>query len=625
MTQPGDDSDPRRAAFKEANPDEDGRIEVKGGLLHDLADQLEQVLFDKPEAWIYQRGGYLVEIGTVPDKNQKDVTHAQDAYVIVPVTTTRMRDIATRFAGWKKWDARKVGFKSIDCPKEVADTLLSRSTSRLPVLVAVLGAPTISKTGDLITAPGFDTKTGIYLHMDEWKKIKKKKPTREDAIAARQQLEDLVSEFPFTDDAARAAWLAAFLTALIRWSLRTAPFFGFDAPVMGSGKSLLASLIGCLVNGHDPAVMAQPKDENETAKKMLAALMAGDPVLLIDNIEHAIAGEVLCSVATSETYSDRLLGQTKKVTVSTAVTILMTGNNLIVRGDLSTRMLIARLDAGIEHPEERSFKRADIRQYALEHRQELVNAGLTILQAHHLAGSPDCGLKPYGRFEDWSHRVRAPLVWSGAADPCETRARIEVSDPEREQHFMLLKAWWNVYENKEIMVQTMVNDCLNSGAEAHEHLKNAMHMIAADGSKINTRRLGNKISKWESRIAQGFRIARTRKLDGRQMWRLEQLRSGSGASSGSPDPNIRECQNLTVSSSTLEPSTENHLTTLNGYSGLSSTVKEILQTACAGLQLTPEELFSRFSSDDMTDIETGRMTADDLRTWAETFDKEKRK
>jgi len=620
-----DVTDPRDASFKDANPNEDARIEVKGGILHELADQLEKVLIEKPEAGVYQRGGYLVEIGTVPDKHQKDVTHAQDAYIIVPVTSTRMRDIATRYTGWKKWDARKDGFKSIDCPREVADTLLSRSTSQLPVLVAVLGAPTLTPDGKLLSAPGFDAQSGVYLHMHEWQKLKKKKPTHCDAVAARKLLEDLVSEFPFTDDAARATWLAALLTALIRWSLRTAPFFGFDAPVMGSGKSLLGALIGCLVNGHDPAVMAQPKDENEAAKKMLAVLMAGDPVLLIDNIEHAIAGEVLCSVATSETYSDRLLGQTKKVTVSTAVTILMTGNNLIVRGDLSTRMLIARLDAGIEHPEERSFQRADIRQYALAHRQELVNAALTIMHAHHLAGRPDCGLRPFGRFEEWSHRVRAPLVWSGAADPCETRSRIETSDPDREQHEMLLKAWWNCYENKEILVQTMVNDCVNSGAEVYEDLKNAMQMIAADGSKINTRRLGNKISKWESRIAQGLRVVRGPKTCGRQLWRLQCLSSGLDGSSGSPYQNTRECQNLTFSIGTVKHPIETTETTGTGFSGLSSTLQEILQTACSGLQLTSEELFLKFSTDDIADIASGRMTADDLRTWAEMFDQEKKK
>ena len=627
-----DVADPRDASFKDANPNEDGRIEVKGGILHELADQLEQVLIDKPEAGVYQRGGYLVEIGTVPDKHQKDVTHAQDAYVIVPVTTTRARDIATRFSGWKKWDARKDGFKSIDCPKEVADTLLCRSTSQLPVLVAVLGAPTMTPDGKLIGTPGFDARSGVYLHMNDWQKLKKKKPTHDDAVAARQLLEDLVSEFPFTDDAARATWLAALLTALIRWSLRTAPFFGFDAPVMGSGKSLLGALIGCLVTGHDPAVMAQPKDENEAAKKMLAVLMAGDPVLLIDNIEHAIVGEVLCSVATSETYSDRLLGQTKKVTVSTAVTIMMTGNNLIVRGDLSTRMLIARLDAGIEHPEERSFKRADIRQYALAHRQELVNAALTILQAHHLAGRPECGLKPFGRFEDWSHRVRAPLVWSGAADPCETRSRIENIDPEREMHAQLLTAWWANYGPKEVILQQIVHDC-TSGKPDFEELMDAITLIAAEGKKINTMRLARRVSKWESRIAAGFRVIRGGIYTGRRAWRLEKvsgLVSGGMVDKGCSSTGTRESvRNLSVSSGTIE----NHpkateptgQSVSGGYGGLSQIVQEILQTACAGLQLTPEELFLKFSSDDFADIESGRMSADDLRTWAEMFDQETKK
>src|SRR3990167_2420513 len=142
---------------------------------------------------------------------------------------------------------------------------ISAPSNDLPLPITGASNP---KKGEIIATPGFDTETGIYLHMGTWQKFKKKKPTHDDAVAARQLLEDLVSEFPFTDDAARATWLAALLTALIRWSLRTAPFFGFDAPVMGSGKSLLGALIGCLVNGHDPAVMAQPKDENEAAKKI---------------------------------------------------------------------------------------------------------------------------------------------------------------------------------------------------------------------------------------------------------------------------------------------------------------------------------------------------------------------
>ena len=50
--------------------------------------------------------------------------------------------------------------------------------------------------------------------------------------------------FPFVDARARAALLSALLTAAVRPILPTAPAHGFDAPTVGSGKTLLARCIG---------------------------------------------------------------------------------------------------------------------------------------------------------------------------------------------------------------------------------------------------------------------------------------------------------------------------------------------------------------------------------------------
>ena len=50
------------------------------------------------------------------------------------------------------------------------------------------------------------------------------------------------------------------------------------------------------------------------------------------------------------------------VTVLTNVLWLITGNNLVFQGDMTTRVVICTMDAGIEHPESRRFER-DLRTW----------------------------------------------------------------------------------------------------------------------------------------------------------------------------------------------------------------------------------------------------------------------
>ena len=601
--------DERNEDFKEAM--NDGEIVVKAGILNELADALEAVL-TKNNAGVFQRGGILVSISRVPIEVEK-IKRKGKAHVIAPVSAVRLRELGSKYSNWTKFDNRKQDYKTIDCPREVADTLWNRTEWDLPLLRAVLGAPTIGENGEIICQPGHDENTGVFLYMEDWKEIENDNPTLDDAIKALAFIEDLVSEFPFVDAAGRAAWVACLLTSLIRWSLRTAPFFSFDAPVMATGKSLLAELIGILCTGREPATTNQPSDPAEAQKKLLASLLAGDPVLLIDNIEHPIYGEALCSVATSDTYRDRMLGRSQMVTVSTAVTIMLNGNNLTVRGDLSTRILVTRLDAGMERPEERVFKR-NIRVYAYKHRHDLVNAALTILRAYELAGRPKVKIPEFGRFEEWSARVRAPLVWAGAADPCDTRSRVESADPEREMHAALLTAWWNIFEERSILVKDIIQAVTSGQGEEETALGEAVATFAGDGNRINNRKLGNRIRKWEGRVAEGMKLERLGKDHSAQIWRLVRTEKGSSANSGSS--NDRGSKNI------QQINREGGLETMeSSLTSLSDKVRSLINEACIDFDITTEQFIPNLSKQDIADIESGDMPASDISAWVEHFDK----
>jgi putative DNA primase/helicase len=124
---------------------------------------------------------------------------------------------------------------------------------------------------------------------------------------------------------------------------------------------------------------------------------------------------LLCQVLTEETPSIRMLGFSRNVNVSPNMTIFATGNNLRFVDDLADRSLLGTLDAKTEYPGQRKFG-SDVIAETRAYRSELVVAVLTILRAWHLAyaaGERVTGIEPFGGFEDWSHRVREPLIWRG--------------------------------------------------------------------------------------------------------------------------------------------------------------------------------------------------------------------
>jgi hypothetical protein len=111
--------------------------------------------------------------------------------------------------------------------------------------------------------------------------------------------------------------MAAFITALIRRSLRSAPLFAFSAPKMASGKTLLASCVGYIATGRAPAMMTQGDDSESERKRLFALLLEGVPIIVIDNLERPLASDALCSILTEPVFSDRLLGVSRTASVPT--------------------------------------------------------------------------------------------------------------------------------------------------------------------------------------------------------------------------------------------------------------------------------------------------------------------
>ena len=289
------------------------RIVMRPGELVSIVSEAQRALIEA-DAAIYQRGGALVRPVQVDrradDANPSAVRRDVGAMMLIDIQPPWLVERMARAAEWDKPTKNGNGVTVADPEVKYANHLLSRAGEwEFPVLRSILTAPTLAGDGRVIEAPGFDVESGLLLDFepDTFPPVPQN-PTREQAAAALALLERPLRSFPFVDDAARSAALSATLTALIRASLQTAPLHAFDAPVAGTGKSMLASMAGLLATGALPAAMSQGKTPEEDEKRLTTVLHAGDPVILIDNCDHPLQGDFLCSMLTQQIVQARILG-----------------------------------------------------------------------------------------------------------------------------------------------------------------------------------------------------------------------------------------------------------------------------------------------------------------------------
>jgi putative DNA primase/helicase len=243
--------------------------------------------------------------------------------------------------------------------------------------------------------PGYDTASGVLCKPDgqDFPQVPQH-PSRDDALAALAEVDDLIATFPFTALADRSVALSAILTALDRRAMTTAPLHAFTAPAPGSGKSLLVDIAATLATGQLAPVISQGHGEEELEKRLGAALLAGDAIISIDNCEYPLTSSLLCQALTQQRLNIRLLGQSRHVEVPINAAIFATGNNLTVAGDLTRRVLLCSIDPHCERPELRQFD-IDVIETILANRGALITAALTVLRAWHVTDAR-VDLPPFG-------------------------------------------------------------------------------------------------------------------------------------------------------------------------------------------------------------------------------------
>lgn len=428
----------------------------------------------------------------------------------------RLSEIVSNRVHFMCWDSgtkkRDAGWKRCAAPPWVVAELLARKHwPRLRVLTDVVYVPTLRRDGTILTDPGYDADTGLYLMTDVAVEIPEA-PTCEEGKAALESVAAIFSQFPFASDAHRSVHLAYLLTSVaLGYIDGPIPLVLFDANRRQTGKSKLAKSISAVLTGKkDPAVMQWYSDPARMTRQVFSA--AGRSLLYYDNIKTGSILEglgVMDSLITERNVSMETMYEHAMQDRPARPVIVVTGNAIQIGSDLEPRTLLCRLRTDLEHPEQRGdLKIPDLLQHVLDRRGEIITALLTAWRAWLAAGAPSMGLAYWHTFESWM-AVRDLLVWLGRPDPCGVRAELKRRDAGEEALSVVLA--WAVEEGKDFLASELLaaaksrvfgGAATTDTAEAEKRalLCQALcHVAGCTADKLDAAAVGRALKQWVDR------------------------------------------------------------------------------------------------------------------------------
>jgi len=317
-------------------------------------------------------------------------------------------------------------------PVSLPKQILARGRwPRVRALEGVINMPSMRRDGSIIVEPGYDVASGLFYRPQNGMRVDiPEGPTFEQGKVALGRVAKLFEQFPFEEDAMRAAHLALVASTVARPMIDgPIPVGIFDANRSQCGKSKLTAAVALIMTGELPARKAWHENDTTMADQLFASAMTGDRVLYFDNVRN---GSTIESAALDGGLTSMRIAQRRRYTdilapVTFKPIVLVSGNGIRVGGDMEARAVYVRLVSELEDPTARiDIEIPDLLGHIKRRRGEIVSDLLTAWSAWLGAGRPG-EVKPWHTFEAWG-AVRAMLGWYGYADPLDTRAALRALD-----------------------------------------------------------------------------------------------------------------------------------------------------------------------------------------------------
>ena len=258
------------------------------------------------------------------------------------------------------------------------------------------------------------------------------------------RIEDLLGEFPYAGGADRACAFGMLIGQALKaeWP---SPILEVSKPASHTGATKMCQSIACLADGVDLATITAAAREEETDKRIITQLKTGPQSILIDNVSRKFSSDIVASGMTSKHIGGRLLGRNETASMlTTALQIYITGVNEMLSRDMINRSISVRIDAKVEHPEERGGFRHELPSDAMDNRQYYFSAALSLVQRWIDAGrpGPPAGFKPLDSFRPWMNSVAGILHMAGIAGFHENRKSfLERADDSGAAEWTFVSLW----------------------------------------------------------------------------------------------------------------------------------------------------------------------------------------
>ncbi|MCB0104618.1 MAG: hypothetical protein KDE53_01885, partial [Caldilineaceae bacterium] len=484
----------------------------------DALDALNTANAVNPRVFI--RGGVLSRI----------IQDERGHYGVQELNEGAMLHIAAEVAAWQNVTESEEGTKitSADPRSAIIKALLNRGEwEGIPALAGIVNAPVFSADGILHSEPGYNAKSRLYYTGG----VKVGDTTKRNIKRAKALFfGDLLVDFPFKDDASKAHAIGYLLLPFVRDMIQgPTPVHTVDSPTAGTGKGKLLNSCGYPFLGYDVPTMAAAKDDDEWRKRITTHLMGGSSHLTIDNINHEPDSGSLASAFTQPLWEDRTLGFNREVKIPIRTVWGITANNIKMSQEIARRCVWIRLDANEEKPWLRTeFKHKNLIQWVSEHRNELVTAALTLIQAWIDAGRPKHNGRPKGSYEAWADVIGGILQTVGIdgflANEDELYERV-VSKSDLLADFV--KAWWVEFPDKAAPAYELFKLASFSDDDA-QNVIGTWHNLLGDmltSSKERGRQtqLGKILAENQDKVISGYKISFAHASNGVKFWKLEAI------------------------------------------------------------------------------------------------------
>jgi len=403
----------------------------------------QSLMMNNDPPWLFRQAGRMVHL--VEDEGVVSLRGVDDSF---------LRFCLARSANWYKME-KEEKIRALPPAFVVAD-MMAAPNPPLPKLDRLIEYPSFAPDGTIHLKKGYSKSTRCLTTLSEGLVIPDvpSSPSPEDVVKACQYIDELFCDFPFVGDSERAMAFSLLILPFARELISgQVPIYLIEAPTQGTGKSLLAGVAAYPALGRQIPVMSGTKNQDELKKLITSVLNDLPSFVLLDNLSGTLDSNQLAAALTSSEWKDRVLGETRTITLPAKCIWIITANNLMLSTELARRSVRIRMDAKMDLPwrrDQSKFRHPDIFEWAGRRRGELIWAALILVQNWLSRGRPlPVNIKPIGGFLPYCHTMGGILQSAGIEGFLSNMEDFyEASDVESGNLRVFVDAWLKAFGSR---------------------------------------------------------------------------------------------------------------------------------------------------------------------------------